>query len=141
MNVDIDNDWPRCEGFQVSPRTALGMAYSTLAPIPARSRLAIKRPVELLKPETVFHRMKKQLDKIHTGRRPKTSERGASTMGPKAKARTKMERKIWALAWDVPRSLAMAARAGAIIVLAMSVTRPPRDRRRVRAHFRGWDQL
>jgi hypothetical protein len=61
--------------------------------------------------------------------------------GPKAKASTKIERVNWASASHILRPSLIADSAGAIMLPDMSVTRPPRDVRRVTAHFHPVDQL
>ncbi len=62
-------------------------------------------------------------------------------MGPKAKARTKMDRKICASSSAVPRSSEMAWSDVASMAPDMSVTSPPLERRMVMAHLRRRGQL
>ena len=77
----------------------------------------------------------------NTGLRPKTSLNGPSTMGPKAKASTNMDKVDCVPASSISKSRLIYGRAGASIVELMRVTRLKTETSSVQVHFRAADQL
>lgn len=137
-NVAIANDWPRCSDFQRSPSTGCDVANSQLEPRPASNRLDGKRPLLCEKPHAIFQTAYQSELRSQTLRRPNTSAIGASTIGPKANASTKMRASCWS--W-LARCRGHERCLRASMVELIRQTRPPKDTSIVMDHLRTSNQF
>jgi hypothetical protein len=132
---------PRSSALQQSATIAPDTANSALAPKPAISLPTTIKASVFENPQTVFHKQYHADPNIQIGRRPHTSEQGASNMGPKANASMYIDKTNDASFSEILRSLAMSRKPGASIAPDINVTRPPKLTKIVVNHLRFWLQF